>query len=130
MTLFVPTSSGATADALSEALWQLSSPNKTLETTSLFMRRLMLDGSTWLVVDTELVITVHKDADMSPIIGILEPWVDGGFLDASEMQALVDAVENARGGELNAWSAFPEFFKERSKHEAELISLGLIIPRP
>ena len=135
MILCIPSSA---AEALSNALWSLSRPPQVRgpkDTQFLFPWITALDGSRWLMVDTEYEINVHPDAELNGIADILQPWIDGGHLPEdtnTTLAALVESkrggrlVESKRGGRLVVYDAFPQLFKDMSKDHAEMIAAGLL----
>lgn len=129
MIRYVPTSGSATAEQLSEALWNLSLPPQARgdeATTRMFPSFAALNGSVWLAVDTELNVPVHAEAELDGIADILQPWIDSGSLPADTNTNLAALIESLRGQRLTVWSAFPQFFKDQSKSREEMISLGLM----
>ena len=126
MTLFTPSSA---AHSLSEALWALSRPawvRDVGDTSRLFPFVDALDGSRWLVVDTEYSIRVHPDAELNGIADILQPWIDGGHLPADTNAQLAAFVESKRGQSMVPWDAFPQFFKDLSKNLQSMIDDKLL----
>jgi hypothetical protein len=129
MIRYVPTSGGPVAEKLTRALWQLGVPPQHQQnrcTTGLFAIRKMTDGSTWLAVETTRSVKVHAEAQIGDIAEVLQPWIDGGQLPTDTLAQLSTLVEGSKGGTLNLWQAFPQLFKDQSKTEEELVTLGLI----
>ncbi len=126
MIRFIPSSAAA---PLSQALWELSRPPhvRTHDTTQFLFGWLdALDGTRWLVVDTEYTINVHPDAVLNGIDDILQPWIDAGQLPADTNTQLATLVESKRGQRLVVYDAFPQLFKDMSKDHAEMIAAGLL----
>jgi hypothetical protein len=126
MTRYVPSS---TAESLSNALWGLSRPLETRgpkDTQFLFSWTPALDGTRWLVVDTDYEINVHADAVLAGIADILQPWIDAGHLPADTNTNLAALVESLRGQRLVVYDAFPPLFKSMSKTYPEMITAGLL----
>lgn len=126
MTRYVPSSA---AEPLSNALWGLSRPPHVRgenDTQYLFPWITALNGSRWLVVDTDYEINVHADAELDGIADILQPWIDASELPADTNTQLAALVESLRGGRLVVYSAFPQLFKDLSKTRQEMIAAGLL----
>lgn len=126
MNRFVPSSA---AEPLSNALWGLSRPPETRgpnDTQYLFGWITALDGSRWLVVDTEYEVNVHQDTVLGDIAAILQPWIDAGHLPADTNTELAALVESLRGKRLVVYDAFPQLFKGMSKTREEMIAAGLL----
>jgi hypothetical protein len=128
MIRYVPSSA---AEPLSNALWSLSRPpaiRAEQDTQFLFGWVDALDGSRWLMVDTEYEINVHPDAELNGIADILQPWIDGGHLPEDTNTTLAAMVESsaASGERLVVYDAFPQLFKDMSKTHAEMIAAGLL----
>lgn len=127
MIRYVPSSQAA---PLTEALYRLSRTQGGDVTTALFGYVDALDASRWLVVDTELEIPVHADAELDGIAGILQPWIDDGSLPANTNAQLAALIESKRGSRLVVYAAFPQLFKDLSKSHAEMIAAGLLASSP
>jgi hypothetical protein len=126
MTRYVPSSA---AESMSNALWGLSRPPETRgpnDTQFLFGWITALDGTRWLVVNTERKVNVHADAVLDGIADILQPWIDQGHLPADTNTNLAALVESLRGQRLTVYDAFPQIFKDMSKTHAEMIAAGLL----
>jgi hypothetical protein len=126
MIRFIPSSA---AEPLSQALWSLSRPpaiRAEQDTQFLFGWVDALDGSRWLMVDTEYEINVHAEAELNGIADILQPWIDAGHLPADTNTQLAALVESNRGGRLVVYDAFPQLFKDMSKTREEMIAAGLL----
>lgn len=126
MTRYVPSSA---AEPLSNALWGLSRPPEVRgpnDTQYLFSWITALDGTRWLVVDTEYEVNVHPDAVLDGIADILQPWIDAGHLPFDTNTVLAALVESLRGQRLVVYDAFPQLFKDMSKTHAEMITAGLL----
>jgi len=126
MIRFIPSSA---AEPLSNALWSLSRPpaiRAEQDTQFLFGWVDALDGSRWLMVDTEYEINVHAEAELNGIADILQPWIDAGHLPADTNTQLAALVESKRGGRLVVYDAFPQLFKDMSKTREEMIAAGLL----
>jgi hypothetical protein len=126
MILYIPSSA---AEPLSQALWSLSRPpaiRAEQDTQFLFGWVDALDGSRWLMVDTEYEINVHAEAELNGIADILKPWIDAGHLPADTNTQLAALVESKRGGRLVVYDAFPQLFKDMSKTREEMIAAGLL----
>lgn len=126
MIRFVPSSA---AEPLSNALWGLSRPPEVRapeDTQYLFPWITALDGTRWLVVDTEYEVNVHPDAVLDGIADILQPWIDAGHLPTDTNTVLAALVESLRGQRLVVYDAFPQLFKDMSKTHAEMITAGLL----
>ena len=126
MTRYVPSSA---TESLSNALWGLSRPPETRgpnDTQFLFSWITALDGTRWMVVDTDYEINVHPDAVLAGIADILQPWIDAGHLPADTNTNLAALVESLRGQRLVVYDAFPQLFKDMSKTYAEMITAGLL----
>lgn len=129
------------AKELSEALWALARPPQVRResdiTSSLFPRITDLDGGKWLVVSDDCVITVHPEAELNGMAGILQPWIDEGLLPAETNNELANFVESKRGQWLVVYEAFPSLFKLRDasnpnglgRTQAQLIAANLL-PNP
>ncbi len=128
MTVYIPTSGENVAAALSNALWGLTRPvpirdNK--DTQEMFGRMTMEDDSVWLSVSTTFSIPVHAEAELDGIADILQPFIDAGQLPTDTNANLAAFIESKRGDELTVYDAFPQFFKDQGKTQAELQTLGL-----
>jgi hypothetical protein len=126
MILYIPSSA---AEPLSLALWSLSRPptlRTEQDTQYLFGWENVLDGSRWLVVDTEYAINVHPDAVLGDIASILQPWIDAGHLPADTITQLAALIESKRGQQLVVYDAFPQLFKDMSKTYPQMIAAGLL----
>ena len=73
MIFYTPSSAG---QKLSATLWALARPLQ-LEgkagTKYMFDTITALDGSKWLLVDTEYPVIIHEDADLSAVAAVLQP---------------------------------------------------------
>ncbi len=128
MIVYIPTSSAAIAQSLSTALWQLSQPPRAQAgraTKDLFLCLQTKDGSSWLVVDTELSVTIHPEAELGEIVTVLEPWIFEELLPANTLSELAKLVNSSKGSMLNLWSAFPELFKAQARTKEQLIAANL-----
>lgn len=117
------------AETLSNALWGLSRPPEVrgdAVTQYLFPWITALDGTRWLVVDTDYEVNVHQDAVLDGIADILQPWIDAGHLPADTNTVLAELVEELRGQRLVVYEAFPQLFKDMSKTHQEMITAGLL----
>lgn len=124
MIRYVPSSASET---LSAALLRLSDPNPAGKVSQfLFGSVIDLQGAKWLVVDTELSLPLHADAELGSIADILQPWIDAGQLPADTNTTLAALVESKRGQRLVVYDAFPQLFKDMSKTYAEMIAAGLL----
>jgi hypothetical protein len=126
MIRFIPSSA---AEPLSQALWSLSRPpaiRAEQDTQFLFGWVDALDGSRWLLVDTEYEINVHADAELNGIADILQPWIDAWYLPTDTNTQLAALVESKRGSRLVVYDAFPQLFKDMSKTREEMIAAGLL----
>lgn len=128
MIRYVPTSGVIVAESLTSALWSLSRPlalrgNDT--TQAMFSLFTALNGSVWLVVDTEFEIPVHAEAELDGIADVLQPWIDEGSLPADTNATLAAYIESTRGGRMVPWNAFPQLFKDQSKSREQMIADGL-----
>lgn len=83
-----------------------------------------LDGSLWLLVETNYEITVHVEAVLDGIADILQPFIDGGHLPADTNTQLSALIESKRGEVLVVYEAFPPFFKSQSKTHQQMIDEG------
>jgi hypothetical protein len=129
MIKYVPTSNLAVALELSNSLWALTRPTNIRDpkdTSYLFGTKTMADGSIWMVVDTDFTIPVHIDADSSPIIDILQPFVGSNNITAQELSSISNIVASSKGQKLNVWQSFPAYWKNLAKTREQLISAGLI----
>jgi hypothetical protein len=125
MTRFVPTSVNAVED-LNLYLWQLADPTADGRTNGMFGYLSDLHGAVWLEVDTEYEITVHQDAVLNGIAGILQPFIDKGQLPADTNTQLALLIESKRGQHLVVYDAFPQLFKDMSKTHEQMIDAGLL----
>lgn len=128
MILYIPTSGSNTAQALSNALWGLARPVAVRGddvTQEMFGQMTMSNDSVWLQVDTEFTIPVHPEAELDGIADILQPFIDDGQLPADTNATLAAFIESKRGSSLVVYQAFPQFFKDQAKTQAELQTLGL-----
>lgn len=128
MILYIPTSGTNTAQALSNALWGLARPVAVRGddvTQEMFGQMTMSNDSVWLQVDTEFTIPVHPEAELDGIADILQPFIDDGQLPADTNATLAAFIESKRGSSLVVYQAFPQFFKDQAKTQAELQTLGL-----
>jgi len=126
MILYIPSSA---AEPLSQALWSLSRPptlRTEQDTQYLFGWENVLDGTRWLVVDTEYEINVHPDAELGGIADILQPWIDAGQLPSDTNTQLAALIESKRGQNLVVYDAFPQFFKDMSKTHEQMVAAGLL----
>ena len=126
MNRHVPSSA---AEDLSNALWGLSRPPATRgpnDTQFLFPWFTALDGTRWLVVNTEYEVNVHAEAALDGIADILQPWIHQGHLPADTNTNLAALVESLRGRRLVVYDAFPQLFKDMSKTHEEMIAAGLL----
>jgi hypothetical protein len=126
MTRYVPSSS---AEPLSQALWGLSRPPSIRgeqDTQYLFGWIDALDGSRWLMVDTEYEINVHPDAELGAIADILQPWIDSGDLPIDTNTQLAAFIDSKRGQRLVVYDAFPQLFKDMAKTHEQMIAAGLL----
>ncbi len=124
MIRYVPSSA---AESLSAALLRLSDPHPEGKVSQFLFGSVMdLQGVKWLVVDTELSLPMHPDAELNGIADILQPWIDGGHLPADTNTTLAALVESKRGQRLVVYDAFPQLFKDMSKTHAEMITAGLL----
>lgn len=117
------------AQPMSDALWGLSRPpaaRSVKDTQYLFPWVTALDGSKWLMVDTEYAITVHAEAVLDGIADILQPFIDAGHLPADTNATLAVFIESKRGQRLAVYEAFPQFFKDQAKTRDQMISAGLL----
>ena len=128
MTRYIP---AAAAEPLSAALWRLSDPTNEGQTHGLFgWVESALNGSRWLVADTNFTISVHPDAILDGIADILQPWIDQGHLPDDTNANLAALVESSRGDSMIVYNAFPQLFKDMSKDRDEMIALGHILQSP
>ena len=130
MIRYVPSSA---AEPLSNALWGLSRPPHVRgpnDTQYLFPWITALNGSRWLVVDTEYEINVHADAELDGIADILQPWIDASELPADTNAVLAALVEELRGQRLVVYDAFPDLFKQMSKSYDDMIAEGKLAAPP
>lgn len=119
------------ATQMTTHLWSLSRPPQTRtedDTQALFEIVTATNSSKWLMVDTELTIPVHPDAEMDGIADILQPYIQAGHLPADTNTQLAALIESKRGQPLTVYDAFPAFFKNASKTYDEMIAAGLITP--
>ena len=133
MIRYVPTSSPDTCAMLSSALWGLAMPPKdrgSNTTTGLFPCVKAVTGSFWMQVDIDSLINIHPEAERDWIADILQPWIDNGDLPADTNSNLAALIEASRGGTLTPWQFFPDFFKNASKTQDEMIQAGLFPPLP
>lgn len=125
---YIPTSNETVTVALSEALWNLSRPvNVQGSDTTAQMFGTMIDtqGDSWLEALEEFEIPVHPDAEIDSIAAILQPWIDSGDIPADTNENLAALIEASKGKQLIVYDAFPQFFKDQSKSQDDLIQLGL-----
>lgn len=122
MIVYIPAPS---AQPLSEALWRLTDINPTRGTTCLFSSIEDVSSNLWLEVNTETTIPVHHEAELDGIANILQPFIDAGQLPADTNAQLAAYIETNRGGRINVYDAFPQFFKNQAKTYNEMIALGL-----
>lgn len=111
MIVYIPAPS---AQPLSDALWGLARPpdvRGAKDTKYLFPWVNALDGSLWLMVDTEYEFNVHAEAVLDGIADILQPFIDAGQLPADTNTVLAALVESKRGRRLAVYEAFPPIFK-------------------
>lgn len=131
MIRYVPTSGVNVAESLTAALWSLARPPAVRSaadvTSRMFPLFTALNGSVWMATDTEFSILVHRDAELSAIADILQPWIDDGNLPANTNKQLVDLIAHSKGAKLVVWDAIPQLFKAQSKTKEELISVGLMV---
>lgn len=130
MTRYIP---APAAQPLSNALWGLSRPvmlRSENDTQFLFPWVTALDGSLWLLVDTEYSINVHEEAVMDGIADILQPFIDGGQLPADTNEVLALFIESKRGQRLVVYEAFPQFFKDQALELKDMIKAGLLANEP
>jgi len=126
MILYIPSSA---AEPLSQALWSLSRPptlRTEQDTQYLFGWENVLDGTRWLVVDTEYEIRVHPDAELGEVADIVQPWIDAGDLPADTNTQLAAFIESKRGQHLVVYDAFPQFFKDMAKTHEQMVEAGLL----
>lgn len=125
MILYVP---AAAAVPLSEGLWRLSLPAPAGVTQSMFPWVDDLQGKRWLIVDTAFTITVHPESVLDGIADILQPWIDAGELPAETNAQLAALIEQTRGGPLQIYAAFPDFFKSLAQTRQQMIDAGWLAP--
>lgn len=125
MIVFIPST---VAELLSDCLWGLACPPDQRQgvTTKLFPWVTDLNGSQWLVVDTDYSIPVHPEAILDGIADILQPWIDQGHLPADTNDNLAALVESLRGQRLTVYDAFPPLFKSMTKTREQMIADGLL----
>lgn len=126
MIIYIPAPS---AQPLSYALWGLARPpavRSVNDTQYLFPWVSALDGSKWLMVDTEYSIMVHAEAVLDGIADILQPFVDAGQLPADTNVTLAAFVESQRGHRLAVYEAFPQFFKDQAKTRDHMTAAKLL----
>jgi hypothetical protein len=119
MKLYIP---APAARAMSDALWSLSRPaavRSPNDTQHLFPWRKALDGSSWLVVDTDFEINAHPQADAAAVVAVLQSYEDSGALPAGTMAALAQRVEALRGGRMVVYDEFPALFKQPTAERPE-----------
>lgn len=129
MIRYVPTSDAQKAETLTEALWSLSRPPQVRSnevTDQMFPTITALNATVWLVVDTEFDIPVHAEAVLDGIADVLQPWIDAGILAADTNTLLAAYIESKRRQRMCPWDVFPQFFKDRSKTLAEMVTAGLL----
>jgi len=85
-----------------------------------------LNGTRWLVVDTEYSIAIHVAAFFGPVAAILQPWIDDGSLPADTNTQLAALINANRGQRIVVYDAFPQLFKDMSKTYQQMISAGLL----
>jgi len=128
MIKYIQTSNQSVASNLTSALWSLTRPiniRESNDTSNMFATKVMTDGSVWLQVDTNFTIPVHLDADIEPIIDILEPFVALNYIDNIDLQNLIDLIEVSKGNELNVFESFPQFWINSAKTENEIKTMGI-----
>jgi hypothetical protein len=115
MIIYVPTSNNSVAQQLSEALWSLTRPPQVRQsnevTTEMFCSVNCADASAWMQVDTEFSIPVHAEAILNGIAGIMQPYIDEGYLPVNTNAQLSALIESKRGQQLVIYDAFPTLFK-------------------
>ncbi|MFZ2278413.1 MAG: hypothetical protein WAW39_11460 [Prosthecobacter sp.] len=131
MLVYIP---APAAQPLSDALWGLMRPTSVRgekDTQYLFPWVTALDGSLWLMVDTEYAITVHAEAVLGGIADILQPFIDAGQVPAETNAQLSALIDSKRGDVLVVYEAFPPFFKAQAKTLQQMIEGGrLPVPEP
>lgn len=116
MIRFVPASQG---EPLTRELWRLAVPDPEMGATDKMFEVFddILDGKRWLMVDTSYAIRVHESAVLDGIADILQPWINGAY------------IENMRGQMMIVYDAFPQLFKDLSLDTAQMIAAGRL-PNP
>lgn len=126
MIFYTPSSAG---QKLSATLWALARPLQ-LEgkagTKYMFDTITALDGSKWLLVDTEYQVIIHEDADLSAVATALQPYIASGYLPADALATLSGVIDTHRGQSLVIYTAFPAFFKDQSKTKQQMEDAGLL----
>lgn len=126
MIVYIPAPS---AQPLSDALWGLTRPpfiRHESNTQYLFPWVKALDSSIWLLVETTYTISVHSEAVLDGIAGILQPFIDAQQLPADTNNQLDAFIESKRGHELVIYDAFPQLFKDQAKTWQQMIDAGLL----
>lgn len=129
MIRFVPSSA---AEILSDALWGLTRPpqyRKIGDTPKMFpwIDDLQTPSKRWLMVDTTFTIPVHAEAELDGIADVLQPWIDDGYLPADTNSVLAAFIESKRGQNLTVYDAFPQFFKDLSLTQEQMIASGKLV---
>jgi len=130
MNRYIPTSGQDTCEKLTSALWGLARPahlRSEEDTQAMFGSITCIDGSVWLVADTAYTIPVHKEAELDGIAGVLQPWMDAGYLPKDTNEKLAELILSLRGQQLTVWDAFPDLFKKQAMTREELVKLGLLV---
>ena len=133
MIRYVHISSEEKCARLSDALWGLAMPPKDRGanvTSGLFPCVNSVNGDCWMQVDIDCAINIHPEAELDGIADILQPWIDSGNLPADTNSNLATLIAANRGGTLTPWQFFPDFFKNASKTQDEMVQAGLFPPPP
>lgn len=119
-----------TAQGLSKALRELERPlsvRQKGDSKSLFLTERDLNVETYLVVNTEATIRIHKVAVIGPEIrDLLQADVTAGNLPADILTTLEGAVNACREQRVKLWDLLPDFYKAQAKDLPQMIEAGLL----
>ncbi len=129
MIRYIPVLNPAAAEKLSRSLWALSRPvavQSSDVTKRLFSFITATDGTIWLQTETTATLPIHQLAELTGVLEVMQPLIDGGQIPPTAPTNLTSAITAAKGTSLNIYGILPLFFTSRSKTREELISLGLL----
>ena len=127
MNFFIPALDMTVAQAVPRAVWNVAHPNYVGTTEFAFGWSVHKDGEAfgiYMNIPSDLTIKIAADADEHEFDPILSQFVTMGLIDQSDVDRVVNTINNRRGKDVPVLTFFPSFWLDLMKTREDLVEEG------